>query len=417
MPRVIGRLTVKAAAARTKPGRLADGGNLYLQVSPSGSRQWTFLFEMNGKTREMGLGSAEPGNVTLADAREKAVEARRLLSQGIDPIEARKDKRANAKAAGIKFGKFADDYVKSHASEWTNPKHAAQWSMTLGDAYCSAIRAKAIAAIQTDDVLGVLEPIWQRVPETARRIRMRLEKVLDAARVRGYRSGENPARWKGHLDHLLSKHGKASRKHHAAMAWKDVPGFLQELQARVGTATLAFRFLILTACRTSEVLNAEWSEFDLDNSTWTIPAVRMKARREHRVPLSKAAVNLLQQAKDQHKVFVFPGPADDGPLSNMALLMLLRRLKRIGLTPHGMRSAFRDWASESTSFSNEVCEMALAHAVENATEAAYRRGDLFEKRAKLMEAWAEFCTPNEVAQPMAIAGNSPENEKAETYRA
>ncbi len=404
MPRGIHRLTTRGAAAITKPGRHADGGNLYLQVSASGSRQWTFLFERNGKQREMGLGSAEHGNVTLADAREKALEARRHLAQGIDPIEARNGKLANAKVAGIKFGKFADDYVKSHASQWSNPKHAAQWSMTLGDAYCSAIRAKAIATIQTDDILAVLEPVWLKVPETAGRVRMRLEKVLDAARVRGYRSGENPARWKGHLDHLLPKRGKASRKHHAAMAWKEVPGFLQELEAREGTAALAFRLLILTACRTSEVINAEWSELDLDNSTWIIPAERMKARREHRVPLSKTAMDVLQQTKGKHKKFVFPGPADDGPLSNMALLMLLRRLKHDNVTAHGMRSAFRDWASECTSFPNEVCEMALAHVVENATEAAYRRGDLFEKRAKLMEAWAEFCTKTEIAEllPKAV---------------
>ncbi len=392
MARGIHRLKAKQVAALDKPGRHADGGNLYLQISPTGSRQWTFLFERNGKPREMGLGAAGLGGVSLADAREKAVEARRQLSQGIDPIDARKGKLAVARVAGITFGKFADDYVKSHASQWTNPKHSAQWSMTLGDAYCSSIRTKAIAAIQTDDVLGVLEPIWQRVPETARRVRMRLEKVLDAARVRGYRSGENPARWKGHLDHLLVKHGKASRKHHGAMAWKDVPNFLRELEAREGTAAHAFRFLILTACRTSEVLDAEWAEFDLEHCTWTIPAARMKARREHRVPLSAAAMDVLQQATGQHKKFVFPGPGNDRPLSNMSLLMLLRRLKCDGVTAHGMRSAFRDWASECTNFPNEVAEMALAHVIENRTESAYRRGDLFQKRRKLMAEWDEYCS-------------------------
>ena len=390
MPRGIHRLTTRGAAALTKPGRHADGGNLYLQISPSGSRQWTFLFQLNGKQREMGLGSAEAGNVTLADAREKAVEARRQLAQGSDPIEARKGKLANAKVAGIKFGKFADDYVKSHTSQWSNPKHAAQWSMTLGDKYCSPIRSMPVAAIQTDNILAVLEPVWQTVPETARRVRMRLEKILDAARVRGYRSGENPARWTGHLDHLLPMHGKATRKHHAAMAWAEIPNFMRELEAREGAAALGFRFLILTASRTSEVLNAQWSEFDLENCTWTIPAARMKSRRDHRVPLSKPAMDVLGQAEGQHKKFVFPGPGDNGPLSNMALLMLLRRLKREGATAHGMRSAFRDWASECTNFSNEVCELALAHAIENATEAAYRRGDLFQKRKALMEEWAKF---------------------------
>jgi integrase len=390
MPRGIHRLTTRGVAALTKPGRHADGGNLYLQISPSGSRQWTFLFERNHKQREMGLGSADAGSVTLADAREKALEARRQLAQGFDPIEARNGKLANAKVAGIKFGKFADDFVKSHAGQWSNLKHAAQWSMTLGDAYCSSIRGKAVAAIHTDDILGVLEPVWQKVPETARRVRMRLEKVLDAARVRGYRNGENPARWKGHLDHLLPKHGKATRKHHAAMAWENVPNFLRELEAREGTAALAFKFLILTAARTSEVLNAQWSEIDLASASWTIPAERMKARREHRVPLSQAAMEVLHQATGQHRQFVFPGPADDGPLSNMALLMLLRRLKHEGATAHGMRSAFRDWASECTNFSNEVAEMALAHMIENRTESAYRRGDLFQKRKALMEEWGKF---------------------------
>ena len=416
MPRGIHRLTARGAAALTETGRHADGGNLYLQISRTGSRQWTFLFERNGKTREMGLGSAGPDGVTLADAREKASEARRQLFQGNDPIEARNGKLARAKVASITFGKFADDFVKTHQSEWTNPKHAAQWSMTLGDHYCAMIRAKAIAVIQTDDILAVLEPVWQKVPETARRLRMRLEKVLDAARVRGYRSGENPARWKGHLDHLLPKLGKATRKHHAAMPWQDVPGFMRELVARDGSAALAFRFLILTACRTNEALGAEWVEIDLGNATWTIPNSRMKSRRVHRVPLAKAAIEVLHQAAGEHKRFLFPAPGAGRPLSNMALLMLLRRFQRDGVTAHGMRSAFRDWASECTSFSNEVCEMALAHSVENATEAAYRRGDLFEKRAKLMEAWAEFCTQNEVGQTKVMAAKSHEKEKVETHR-
>lgn len=391
MPRGIHRLTARGAGTLTKPGRHADGGNLYLQIAPSGTRQWTFFYQFNGRQREMGLGSAEPGNVTLADAREKAVEARRQLSQGIDPIEARKGVLASARIAGVKFGKFADDYVKSHQSEWSNTKHAAQWNMTMGDAYCSSIRNKSVAAIQTEDILAVLEPVWQKVPETARRVRMRLEKILDAARVRGYRSGENPARWKGHLDHLLPKHGKGSRKHHAAMVWADVPNFLRELEAREGTAALAFRFLILTACRTSEVLNARWEEIDLKNSIWTIPAERMKSRRQHRVPLSTDALTILEASAGKHDNFVFPAPSDLGPLSNMALLMLLRRMDQTGATAHGMRSSFRDWAAECTAFPSEVCEMALAHVVENATEAAYRRGELLDKRRKLMEAWSAFC--------------------------
>jgi integrase len=392
MARGINRLTVRAVTSLTKPGRHADGGNLYLQIAQAGTRQWTFFFQLNGKQREMGLGSAEPNNMTLAQAREKAIEARRLLAQGIDPIEARKGVRVNAKVAGTQFGKFADDFVISHKSQWSNVKHAAQWSMTLGDAYCGPIRSKPIGAIGTEEILAILEPIWQTVPETARRVRMRLEKVLDAARVRGLRAGENPARWKGHLDHLLPKHGKATRGHHAALPWAEVPAFMRMLEARDGTAALAFQFLILTACRTGEVQGARWCEFDLDKATWTIPAPRMKARREHRLPLSKAAMAVLKQVTGKHQEFIFPGPSDAGPLSNMAFLMLLRRMELNDVTAHGMRSAFRDWAAECTNFPSEVCEMALAHVVENATEAAYRRGDLFEKRRLLMSAWAEFCT-------------------------
>ena len=391
MARGIHRLTAREVASITRPGRHSDGGNLYLQIAPSGTRQWTLLFQLNGKQREMGLGSAAAGFMTLAEAREKAVEARRQLAQGVDPIDARKGIRANAKVAGIKFGKFADDFVKTHQSQWSNSKHAAQWSMTLGDAYCSLIRSRPIGAIQTDDILAVLEPVWQTVPETARRVRMRLEKVLDAAKVRGLRSGENPARWKGHLDHLLPKHGKTSRGHHAAMPWTEVPAFLRVLEVREGITALALHFLILTACRTSEVLNARWSEIDFPDATWTIPAERMKARREHRVPLSDAAMVLLRKVRQKHEQFVFPGPSDFGPLSNMSLLMLLRRMGQDGITAHGMRSAFRDWAAECTHFASEVCEMALAHVIDNATEAAYRRGDLFEKRRKLMEAWAQYC--------------------------
>lgn len=402
MRRGIHRLTSRGVAALNKSGRHADGGNLYLQIAPSGTRQWTFFFQLNGKQREMGLGSAGPNNMSLAEAREKAAEARKLLAQGIDPIEARKGVKASAMVADVKFGKFADDYVQSHKSQWSNSKHAAQWSMTLGEAYCSPIRLKAVASIQTEDILAVLEPVWHAVPETARRVRMRLEKVLDAARVRGLRSGENPARWKGHLDHILPKHGKCSRKHHPAMAWTDVPDFLRLLEVREGTAALALRFVILTAARTTEALNARWSEIDFENSMWIIPAERMKARREHRVPLSQTALTILKQAKGIHNEFIFPGPNDVGPLSNMALLMLLRRMERDDTTVHGMRSTFRDWASECTNFPNEVSEMALAHVVENATEAAYRRGDLFEKRRKLMDAWSTFCEANIAVKVVTI---------------
>jgi integrase len=384
------KLSARTVTTLNKPGRYSDGGNLYLQIAQSGTRQWTFLFQLNGKQREMGLGSAGPKGLSLAEAREKAIDIRRQLQRGIDPIEVRKTTKSAEKAAGVTFGQFADEYIETHKSSWSNSKHAAQWKMTLGDAYCGTIRAKPIIAIDIDDILAVLTPAWQTVPETARRVRMRLEKVLDAARVRGLRSGENPARWKGHLDQILPKHGKASRGHHAALPWNEIPALVHLLEVRDGVAALAFRFLILTATRTSEVLNARWDEIDFETETWTVPAERMKSRRQHRIPLSKAALAILKQLKGNHQNFIFPAPSDARPLSNMVFLMLLRRLKRDDVTPHGMRSSFRDWAAECTTFPNEVCEMALAHVVENATEAAYRRGDLFDKRRKLMDAWAAF---------------------------
>jgi integrase len=356
-----------------------------------GNGRSSILYTADNGRWEMGLGSAAQGNVTLAEAREKAIDVRRLLAQGIDPIDARNGTRAISKAAGVKFGKFADDYIESHKIEWSNIKHADQWSMTLGEAYCSLIRQKPVGAVCTDDILTVLEPVWQTVPETARRVRMRLEKVLDAARVRGLRTGENPARWKGHLDHLLPKHSRSTRGHHAALPWAELPNFLKLLENREGVAALAFQFLILTASRTGEVLGARWSELDIEKALWTIPASRMKSRREHRVPLSKEASALIRSIQRRNKEFVFAGPIDTGPLSNMALLMLLRRINRKDITGHGMRSTFRDWAAECTNFPSEVCEMALAHVVENATEAAYRRGDLLDKRRKLMEAWSSCC--------------------------
>lgn len=406
MARRLNRLTVREVKTLTKPGRHADGGNLYLQISPAGAKQWVLLFQMNGKQREMGLGRADTGEVSLAEARDRAIEARRLLSQGLDPIEVRKSARASAAAASMTFGAFADEYVESHRSGWSNAKHAAQWGMTLGDTYCRTIRSKAIADINVEDVLSVLRPVWNTKPETASRIRMRLEKVLDAARVRGLRTGDNPARWKGHLDHVLPKRSKNSRGHHAALPWSEMPAFMARLTELPGTAAKAMRFLVLTAARTTEVLEARWSEIDLEKGVWTIPAERMKSRREHRVPLSPEAVAVLKSLQGQHPDFVFPAPSGGKPLSGMALLMLLRRLKREDVTSHGMRSTFKDWASERTDFPGEVSEMALAHVVENATEAAYRRGDLFEKRRELMLAWAKYCTEAAADKVVAIGNKT-----------
>lgn len=392
----LNRLTSRAVDTISKPGRHSDGGGLYLLIRPNGTRYWTFLYErkIDGKRvqREIGLGSAgRDGNLSLADARATAAEHRKALGAGLDPLTVKNAAEAERRAKATTFGQYADDFVKAHSSKWSNAKHAAQWRSTLGDAYCRSIRGKSVSEIDTAVVLKVLKPIWTEKPETARRIRMRIEAVLDAAKVEGLRDGENPARLKGHLAHLLPRHAKGTKGHHAAMDFREVPAFMAELATRDATAALALRFLILTATRTSETLNARWSEIDMAKRVWTISASRMKARRDHRIPLSVTALEVLETVSGKHLEWVFPAPDGKGPLSNMALLMQLRRMKRAA-TVHGFRSSFRDWAAETTNFPREVAEAALAHVIGDDTEAAYRRGDLFDKRRKLMDAWAGYLT-------------------------
>lgn len=352
----------------------------------------------------MGLGPSP--KVKLMEAREKAGEVRGLIKGGIDPIE---DRRAAAKPVEkVKtFGEVADDYIKANAPGWRNSKHVAQWVMTLsrvrdGDGnlteagYCVSIRGKPVDQIDTEAVLGVLTPIWTELPETAARVRGRIEAVLDFARVKGLRSGENPARLRGHLDHLLPRRRKKDRGHHAAMPFEDVPAFVAKLHLVRGVSAWALEFLILTAARSGEVREARWNEIDLKNKLWTVPAARMKGGREHRVPLPNRAVDLLRTvaalrpAENGEQALVFPGAKRSRPLSDMALTMLLRRNAEGEPTVHGFRSAFRDWAGDRTSFPREVAEAALAHAVGNEVEAAYRRGDALEKRRKMMDAWAGF---------------------------
>jgi integrase len=403
-----GKLNARKVETLTKPGRYADGGNLYLFISPNGGKRWTFFYRL-GKTadgkpvrREMGLGSAANGQVSLAEARGKALDARKLLNAGKDPIEVRD---ANEKAARTipTFGAFADDYINSHKPKFRNDKHIAQWEMTLSDAYCKAIRSMPLDAIGTEAILSVLQPIWQTVPETASRLRGRIENVLDAAKALGYRDGQNPAQWRGHLKTLLPARQRLTRGHHAALAYDDLPAFMAELRDKKSTAALALELCILTATRSGEVLNAEWSEFDLDKAIWTIPAIRMKAGHEHRVPLTTRAVDFLKAMTRLHdNAHVFPGHAKGKPLSSMAMTMQLRRMKRGEITVHGFRSTFRDWASEQTSFPHETCEHALAHRISDKAEAAYRRGDQFEKRRKLMEAWAAFCAPCNTANVLTM---------------
>lgn len=403
-PRTLNRLTARQVAALKAPGRHADGGGLYLKITPAGSRSWVFFWTRDGKQREAGLGSAAAGGVTLAQAREKAGEFRKLLAEGLDPLDTRREAKRQAEAQAVKFGAFADQFVADHRPSWSNPKHADQWAMTLGPAYCKAIRDLPIADVRTEDVLRVLTPVWQSRPETARRVRMRIERILDAARVKGLRPAgtENPARWRGHLDHLLPRHAAASKGHHAAMPWGDVPDFFKGLADRSGIAAPALRFTIATAARTSEVIGAQWEEIDLEAALWTVPAARMKARRPHRVPLTGPAIEALEAVRGLHPEIVFPGPSLRRPLSNMAMAAILKRAE-LDFTVHGFRSAFRDWAAETTAFPSEVAEMALAHVVADATEAAYRRGDLFAKRRALMDAWAAFLTETPATNVVPIA--------------
>ncbi|MFV0301685.1 MAG: tyrosine-type recombinase/integrase [Paracoccus sp. (in: a-proteobacteria)] len=400
-PRQINRLTARGAAAITKPGRHADGGGLYLKVAASGSKSWIFFYQFAGRQREMGLGPF--GDVTLAEARDKAIDARRLIAAEIDPLDHRRAAQAAATVAATTFGAFADSYVAQHRPSWSNEKHAAQWAMTLGDAYCKTLRPVPIADVGLDAVLAVLQPVWQKRPETARRVRMRIEKVLDAAKVRNLRTGENPARGRGNLDHILPRHQAGKAGHHSAMPWASAPGYFQTLDRKRGVAAAALRFTIATAARTGEVLGATWAEIDTERALWTIPAGRMKARRDHRVPLSAAALAALEGVRGLSPEIVFPGQNLRAPLSNMTMAAVLKRDK-VDATVHGFRSSFRDWAAETTSFPAEIAEMALAHVVGNATEAAYRRGDLFEKRRALMDAWSDFLTGAEAENVVPITG-------------
>jgi integrase len=388
------RLTARKVELEKKAGLYADGLGLYLQVGTGGAKSWIYRYRVDGRLRDMGLGSCHA--VSLAEARERAAECRKVRAHGVDPIDkkraaAAEQKKAQAKA--MTFKACSGAYIEAHRSGWKNAKHAAQWSATLETYAYPVLGDLAVDTIDTALILKVLEPIWITRTETASRVRGRIESVLDWARVRGHREGENPARWRGHLDHLLPKRNKiATVKHHAALPIDDVPPFMVELRTQDGVAARALEFAILTATRTSETIGATWAEIDLNKRLWTIPPDRMKAGKEHRVPLSTGALRVLEEmSKLPRGVHVFPGARRDKGLSNMALLAVLRRMGRGGLTTHGFRSTFRDWAAERTHFAHEVAEMALAHTVSNKVEAAYRRGDLFEKRRALNEEWSCFC--------------------------
>lgn len=391
------------------PGKYEDGDGLRLVVSATGAKKWVLRFQVARKRHEMGLG-AYPA-VSLAKARSNAEEARERLRDGQDPITTRKVVEETPPEIPT-FTQVAARYIRIHRHGWSNSKHARQWCATLKTYARPILGKKAVNDISTEEVLSVLTPIWVKKTETAKRVQGRIENILDFAAARKWRDPINPARWRGHLDKLLPKPTKVQRvEHHPAMPYDEVPAFMQELKGKTGASALALQLLILTACRTNEVIGAMWTEFDLKEGIWTIPASRMKGKREHRVPLCPAALAILQAIpRMTDNPFVFFGQRQGRPLSNMAMLQLMRGMgygvegDRGDYVPHGFRSSFRDWAGEVSHFPRDVCEMALAHVIENKAEAAYRRGDLFDKRRNMMEEWAQWCyTPNKADGNTAVS--------------
>lgn len=407
MPKILNNVLNPPAVKHAKPGRHCDGNGLFLLVKDTGKRSWVFRYKLTGQERDMGLGGASgPGSVTLAEARAKAVELRKLVRAGVDPIADRAaaaaQVAANAQAKAVQaiaFKAVASAYIAANEVGWRNPKHRAQWQSTLETYAYPHMGDLPVGEIATSHVMAALEPIWNAKPETASRVRGRIESVLDYARAREWRTGENPARWRGHIANMLPARTKAARvKHHPALPWRETGTFMAALRDRDAVAARALEFTILTAARSGEVLGASWQEIDLGSALWIVPATRMKAAREHRVPLSIAAVAVLREMAKLRPVgdaddapFVFPGTKPGQPLSQMAMLMLLRRMERSDLTTHGFRSTFRDWCAEATSYPNEMAEIALAHTVGDKVEAAYRRGDMIEKRRRMMDDWAKFC--------------------------
>jgi integrase len=397
-------LTVKAK--RLKPGYHSDGGGLYLQVTKDNARSWLFRFQMGTpNTRWMGLGSLT--SVSLAAARTEAAKCRELVQRGIDPIEARKAERQQRKldaAKAVSFRDCAERYIASHEAGWKSTKHGDQWRSSLREYAYPTLGPLSVADVDTGLVVSVLEPIWTTKPETANRLRGRIEAILDYAKTLEYRSGENPARWRGHLSNTLPRRDKVRKvQHHPDLPYAKIGDFMAELRIKEGTAARGLEFLILTSCRTGEVIGAKWGEIDLDAAEWTIPAERMKHHREHRVPLSDAAMAVLSHvAEVRQSDYVFPGHRPQRPMSNMAFLALLRRMGRGDITAHGFRSTFRDWAAERTSFPAEVAEMALAHTVGDKTERAYQRGDLLAKRRALADAWANFVNKPSLSRSATV---------------
>ncbi|MFG1339586.1 tyrosine-type recombinase/integrase [Xanthobacter autotrophicus] len=408
----MGKLTVKRVAGLKDAGRYGDGQGLTLQVTATGTKSWLYRWERDGRERCMGLGSVH--DVDLEEARDLAREARRAVKAGRDPIDERKAERERQRADARKLLLFRDaaqQYFNAHESRWSNVKSRGNFLSRLETYAFPHIGGLPVSEISTPDVLRVLEPIWHTKTETASRVRQYIEKVLAWATVKGFRQGDNPARWMGHLKEALPAPGTiAPDKHHAALPFAELPAFFASVATMGGMAALALRFLILTAARTGEVIGATWDEIDLDKAVWTIPAARMKMRRDHRVPLSEAAVVLLKTVPcERGNAHLFAGQYKGTALSNMAMAVLLKRMERTDITVHGFRSTFRDWAGDHTEFPREVVEAALAHAVGDATEQAYRRSDALERRRVLMEAWATYClgqAPASNVLPMVRAAGS-----------
>lgn len=408
MARLIEKLTHLGISKLKQPGYYGDGAGLWLQVSASGSKSWIFRYTIAGRQREMGIGALL--TVGLADARIKAKECRQILLAGKDPIDERnairKDK-ALERAKSMTFDQCADAYINAHRLEWKNEKHISQWRNTLATYAGPVIGHLPVAEVTTPLVVKILNLVWETKTETATRLRGRIEKILDWATVAGYREGENPARWRGHLENLLAKPRKLAKvTHHPALPWKEMGRFMGALRRQPGNAARALEFAILTAARSGEVRNATWDEIDTEAALWTIPAERMKMKKEHRVPLSSNALKLLASLP-REGLLLFPGTRDDLALSDMTLTAAIRRMdlaeikeKGTGwkdpvigrtVTAHGFRSTFRDWTAEATNFPREICEHALAHSLPDKVEASYRRTDLVDKRVALMQSWADFC--------------------------
>jgi integrase len=406
--RTLNRLSALKVARAKQPGMYADGGGLYLRVAEGGSKQWVFRYAAGTRDRDMGLGPVH--TLTLPEAREKAREARLFRLEGIDPIEAKRARIAALRAADARamtFKQCAEGFIKDNEASWTSARHRQEWVGSLVRLVYPTLGSLPVAAIDTPLVLKVLKPIWEKTPETASRVRGRIENVLGWATVHHYRAGDNPARWGGLLEHALPARSKIAKvEHHAALPYAEIGAFVAKLRGDSGVAAACLQFITLTAARLDEARSSTWDEIDLANRIWVVPARRMKADKEHRVPLSDGTVAILEQMQViRQSDYVFPGRLEGRPIGDNTIWRLAKQAAGSNITVHGLRSTFRDWASERTSFSREVAEMALAHAIPNAVEAAYRRGDLFDKRRKLMEAWAEFCgKPQSGGEVVAIRG-------------